>query len=89
MLLQPLIQRPGLGVEPQSQFNVAVWFQGKETEHFGQVLGTREAEPLVVPQGMSGSRGESVSVCQHLSTWLRWWAMGGTSVHIKVLAKFI
>lgn len=65
MLLQPLIQRPGLGVEPQSQFNVAVWFQGKETEHFGQVLGAKEAEPLVVPRGCLEAEGNlclSVSI---------------------------
>lgn len=57
VLLQPLIQRPGLGVEPQSQFNVTVWFQGKETEHVGQVSGAREAKPLVVLRGCLEAEG--------------------------------
>lgn len=51
VLLQPLLQRPGLGVEPQGQFNVAVGFQGIETEHVGQVLGTGEAKLLEVLGG--------------------------------------
>lgn len=48
VLLQPLVQRPGLGVKPQGQFDVAVGFQGIETEHVGQVLGTREATLLIL-----------------------------------------
>lgn len=51
VLLQPLIQRPGLWVEPQGQFDVAVGFQGVETEHVGQVLGAWEAKLLVVLRG--------------------------------------
>ena len=48
VLLQPLIQRPGLGVEPQCQFNVPIGFQGIETEHVGQVLSPREAKLLIL-----------------------------------------
>lgn len=57
VLLQPLIQRPGLRVEPQGQFNVAVGFQGIETEHVGQVLGARKAELLVVLRGCLEAEG--------------------------------
>lgn len=48
VLLQPLVQSPGLGVELQGQFDVAVRFQGIKTEHVGQVPGAGEAKLLVV-----------------------------------------
>lgn len=48
VLLQPLIQRLGLGVELQGQLNVSVRFQTIETEHVGQVMGPRKAKPLIV-----------------------------------------
>lgn len=89
VLLQPLIQCPGLGVEPQGQFDVPVGFQGIETEHVGQVLGAREAKLLIVlrvclkGEGVAGS----VRIHQHLSILLRWWGLGDTSVPTKVLAK--
>lgn len=69
VLLQPLIQCPGLGVEPQGQFDVPVGFQGIETEHVGQVLGAREAKLLVVLRGcleVEGAGGGEV--CEDPST---------------------
>lgn len=62
VLLQPLIQCPGLGIEPQGQFDVPVRFQGIETEHVGQVLGTREAKLLIVLRGCLEVEGFGVSV---------------------------
>lgn len=72
VLLQPLIQCPGLGVEPQGQFDVPVGFQGIETEHVGQVLGAREAKLLIVlrvclkVEGGWGGRGGGI--CEDPST---------------------
>lgn len=57
VLLQPLVQCPGLGVEPQGQFNVTVRFQSIETEHVGQVPGTRESILLIVLRGHLETEG--------------------------------
>lgn len=47
VLLQPLVQCLGFGVESQGQINVPVRFQGIETEHVGQVLSPLETKLLV------------------------------------------
>lgn len=47
VLLQPLVQSLGLGVELQGQINVPVRFQGIEAEHVGQVSGPHEAKLLI------------------------------------------
>lgn len=48
VLLQPLVQRLGFGVESQGQINVPVRLQGIETEHVGQVLSPLETKLLVL-----------------------------------------
>lgn len=68
MLLQPLVQRPGLWVEPQCQLDVAVWLQGIEAEHVGQVLGAREATLLVVLRGGLGAQGGLLGLVRTSST---------------------
>lgn len=87
MLLQPLIQCPGLGVEPQGQFDVPVGFQGIETEHVGQVLGAREGKLLVVLRGYLEVQGEG-GVCEDPSSQHPAEVVGlrNTSVPTKVLA---
>ena len=73
VLLQPLVQCPGLGVEPQAQFDVAVGFQGIETEHVGQVLGAGEAKLLVVLGAYLEAEGSllgSIGICSTLTTLL-------------------
>lgn len=57
VLLQPLIQRPGFGVEPHRQFDVPAGFQGIETEHVGQVLSLREVKLLILLRGCLEAEG--------------------------------
>lgn len=72
MLLQPLVQRPGLGVELQGQFDVSVRFQDIETEHVGQVPGAREAILLVVLWGRLETEGSLLGLSASLAPQL--WA---------------
>ena len=64
VLCQPLLEGAGLGVEFHGQLHTAVWLQGIETEHVGQLLCSREAKFLVLLWGdlqreLSKNRAES------------------------------
>lgn len=52
VLLQPQVQHPGLGIEPQGQFDVTCSFQGRERGDVGQALDSREAVFLVLQAGL-------------------------------------
>lgn len=51
VVCQPLLEGAGLGVELHGQLHIAVWLQGIETEHVGQLLRPREAKFLVLLWG--------------------------------------
>ena len=67
VLLQPLVQCLGLGVESQGQFDVTVRFQGIETEHVGKVSGAREVIPLVVLWGRLEAEGSLLGLSASLA----------------------
>lgn len=57
VLLQPQVQCPGLGMEPQGQFDVTFSFQGRERGDVGQALDSREAVFLVLQAGLGIAHG--------------------------------